>query len=120
MGIDIDEMGKKLHAKLDSGIDRLQLENQLLRWQTDGYLHVYPGGRRVMVELLAPPDDAGSRIDSLLSRYNAIQAQRVAEIADYARTERCRHGYLANYLGGHDRWHCDACDNCLEGGSRRG
>ena len=24
MGIDIDEMGKKLHAKLDSGIDRLK------------------------------------------------------------------------------------------------
>ncbi|MFQ5617146.1 MAG: RecQ family zinc-binding domain-containing protein, partial [Anaerolineales bacterium] len=57
---------------------------------------------------------AAQRIDSLLNQYAAIQQQRVLEIWDYARTARCRHGHLANYLGGQPRAECAACDNCSD------
>jgi ATP-dependent DNA helicase RecQ len=38
----------------------------------------------------------------------------VDEIAAYAQTGRCRHGYINSYLGGRTIERCDACDNCVE------
>ena len=50
----------------------------------------------------------------LLEQYEAVGAQRVGEIAAYAKTRRCRHGHLNAYLGGRAIVRCDACDNCVD------
>jgi ATP-dependent DNA helicase RecQ len=92
-----------------------QLEDQLLRWQEGGLLQHETRGRDLLLTLTAADGQVSRRVHNLLDQYAAIQQQRVTEIADYARTRRCRHGHLAAYLGGQPRTQCQACDNCAEG-----
>ena len=89
------------------------LEPRLLAWADAGLLVYRPSGRDLSLTLLAPPADAGERVAALLERYATIQAQRVDEIAAYAQTARCRHGYLNAYLGGRTIERCTVCDNCV-------
>lgn len=95
-----------------------ELEDQLLSWQERGWLRYYPAGRDLLVTRLPAPPDAAQQVESLLAARSAIAAQRAREMVDYARTSSCRHGYLAQHLGGHPRRTCGACDNC--GGWRAG
>ncbi|HNT75231.1 MAG TPA: RecQ family ATP-dependent DNA helicase [Anaerolineae bacterium] len=88
------------------------LEPRLLAWADAGLLAYHPTGRDLSLTLLPPPADAAERVAALLERYTAIQEQRVDEIASYAQTARCRHGYLNAYLGGRTIERCTACDNC--------
>jgi ATP-dependent DNA helicase RecQ len=53
-------------------------------------------------------------VEGLLERYETVQAQRIDEITTYARTRRCRHGYINAYLGGRAIERCEACDNCVD------
>ena len=89
------------------------LEPRLLAWADAGWLTYLPAGRDLSLTLLSPPTDAAERVAALLERYATIQAQRVDEIAAYAQTGRCRHGYLNAYLGGRTIERCTACDNCV-------
>ena len=89
------------------------LEPHLLAWAESGWLMYLPSGRDLSLTLLPPPADAAERVATLLERYATIQAQRVDEIAAYAQTGRCRHGYLNAYLGGRTIERCTACDNCV-------
>ncbi len=95
-------------------IPATRLEARLLGWQAAGVLAYSPFGRAGLYTLPPAPGNAAQRIDSLLNQYAAIQQQRVAEIWDYARTARCRHGHLAAYLGGQPRTKCAACDTCSD------
>jgi ATP-dependent DNA helicase RecQ len=88
-----------------------QLEPQLLTWQQAGWLDYDASGRDLLIRLTTPPAGTPS-VDSLLDQFATIQQQRVTEIVDYARTKYCRHGYLADYLGGAARQECGVCDNC--------
>jgi len=97
----------------DSQIPSADLENRLLVWQSAGHLNYQANGRDCLLTLLPAPVDAPTRVESLLDQHTSIQSQRVAEIVAYARNRRCRHGYLANHLGGEPRARCIACDNCL-------
>ncbi|MBP8292145.1 MAG: RecQ family ATP-dependent DNA helicase, partial [Caldilineaceae bacterium] len=99
-----------------TGIELAALEPLLLDWQAAGWLMVRSAGRDLLLTLLPAPADVSQRIDSLIDRYAAIQEQRVKEIYAYARTQRCRHGYLAAYLGGERRTTCACCDNCQADG----
>jgi len=101
-------------AAQQAGLPLVEAERRVLEWAEAGWLSYYPAGRDLLLELLAPPDDAAERVEVLLERYSTIQAQRVDEISAYAQTTRCRHGYLNAYLGGRRIERCDACDNCLE------
>ena len=89
------------------------LEAQLLAWADAGWLGCRFSGRDVLLELLPAPPDAPARVKALLERYATVAAQRVDEITAYARTSRCRHGYLNAYLGGRAIERCTACDNCV-------
>ncbi|MBN2392487.1 MAG: HRDC domain-containing protein, partial [Anaerolineae bacterium] len=89
------------------------LEPRLLAWADAGWLMYLPSGRDLSLTLLPPPSDAAERVATLLERYATIQAQRVDEIAAYAQTGRCRHGYLNAYLGGRTIERCTVCDNCV-------
>jgi ATP-dependent DNA helicase RecQ len=90
------------------------VEDRLLAWADAGLLRYNLAGRDLLLELLPPPDDATSRVETLLERYTTIQLQRVDEITAYAETQRCRHGHINAYLGGRPIDRCDACDNCVE------
>jgi len=105
--LDLADVARQAGLPLDD------VERRLLEWAEAGWLDYYPAGRDLLLELLPPPDDAAVRVETLLERYETIQAQRVDEIAAYAQTIRCRHGYLNAYLGGRTIERCDACDNCL-------
>jgi DNA-binding MarR family transcriptional regulator len=95
-----------------AGLDPSGIEGQLLAWADAGWLEYHPAGRELLVELLPPPADAGTRVEALLDRYATIQVQRVDEIAAYARTRRCRHGHISAYLSGRAMEGCESCDNC--------
>lgn len=92
-----------------------ELEPRLLAWQSAGYVQYQSTGRNMLLTLASSPTQVAQKVDSLLDRYATIQSQRVTEIADYARTRYCRHGHLANYLGGVARTNCGLCDICAEG-----
>ncbi len=89
-----------------------ELEQWLLSWQAMGWLRVSLAGRDAAIELLDPPARAGSDLERMIADRTALDQQRVRDIADFARTRQCRHGYLAGYLGGERRRRCDVCDNC--------
>ena len=89
-----------------------ELEQWLLAWQAAGWLRVDLAGRDAVIELLDPPARAGSDLERMIADRTALDQQRVRDIADFARTRRCRHGYLADYLGGNHRRRCGVCDNC--------
>jgi len=95
-----------------AGLDPVAIEGRLLAWADAGRLDYRPAGRELLVELLPPPADAGTRVEALLDRYATIQVQRVDEIAAYARTRRCRHGHISAYLSGRGMEGCASCDNC--------
>ncbi|MFQ5596299.1 MAG: RecQ family ATP-dependent DNA helicase, partial [Anaerolineae bacterium] len=96
-----------------AGLDPTDIEYQLLRWQSQGWIDYRSAGRDLLIERRPPPADAAQRVDSLLETYSAIQGQRIEEISAYAKTRRCRHGHISAYFGGRAIEHCDACDNCL-------
>jgi ATP-dependent DNA helicase RecQ len=77
-------------------------------------LTYHSSGRDWLLELPLPPADAAERVETLLERYETVNAQRVDEITAYAQTHRCRHGHLNAYLGGRVIERCAACDNCIE------
>ncbi|MEM8860430.1 MAG: C-terminal helicase domain-containing protein, partial [Chloroflexota bacterium] len=82
-------------------------------WAGAGHLFYDSHNRVANISVLQPPADSSERITRLLAEYDSIQKQRVAEIGEYGKSRYCRHGYLANYLGGATREKCDRCDNCI-------
>lgn len=99
-----------------AGTDAATCERDLLAWQRAGHLRLNSSGREALITLVNPPPaDSEARIAALIDRFAAVQAQQVSEIAAYARTSRCRHGYLSAYLGGQARKRCSSCDNCGAG-----
>ncbi len=99
-----------------AGMDATTLERDLLAWQRAGVMRLTSFGRDALITLVSPPPaDAEARIAGLIDRFSAVQEQQVSEIAAYAKSTRCRHGYLAAYLGGEQRRRCTACDNCNAG-----
>ncbi len=89
------------------------LELRLLEWSDAGRLACRFSGRDLLLALLPPHRDAAARVSALLERRETVAAQRADEITTYARTKRCRHGYLNAYLGGRLIERCTACDNCV-------
>jgi ATP-dependent DNA helicase RecQ len=89
------------------------LEASLLAWQAAGRIRADVAGRDLLLELLPPPADGTERITALLDRHAAIQGQRISEIVGYARSRRCLHGHLSNYLGGARRERCNVCNRCV-------
>jgi hypothetical protein len=89
-----------------------QVEPQLLAWQTAGWLRYSASGRDLLIHLTSAPPAGAPSVDSLRDQFAMIGRQRVTEIVDYARTRYCRHGYLADYLGGAARQTCGVCDTC--------
>jgi len=106
--LDLADVARRAGLPLDD------IERRVLEWTDAGWLNYHAAGRDLLLELLPPPMDAAGRIGTLLERYETIQAQRVDEIAAYAQTGRCRHGYINAYLGGRTIERCTACDNCVE------
>jgi ATP-dependent DNA helicase RecQ len=110
-----------LHQRVDRAFRELadagaipltDLEEQLHRWQAAGYLRYQTSMRDLLLALLPAPADTANHMASLLDQYATIQQQHVTDIVEYARSGYCRHGYLANYLGGQPRAQCTSCDNC--------
>ena len=106
--LDLANVARQADLSLD------EIERRLLEWADAGYLNYCPAGRDLLLELLPPPPDSAERVATLLERYETVHAQRVDEIAAYAQTGRCRHGYINAYLGGRTIERCEACDNCVE------
>lgn len=97
----------------EGGLSADDIEASILSWADAGWLDYRPAGRDMALTCCPPPADAAQRIEALLEQHETIQVQRIDEIMAYARTDRCRHGYINSYLGGRAIAHCGACDNCL-------
>lgn len=95
------------------GTPLAKAEAQLLAWESAGWVGVVAHGRDALLTILPPPQDASTRIGSWLDQQETLKKQRIADIAGYAKTGYCRHGYLANHLGGQARERCEECDNCV-------
>lgn len=96
-----------------AGFDPVDLELKLVRWAAEGLVSYRPSGRDLLLELPPSSSEAWDRLGDLLEQHEVIQEQRVSDIAAYAETRRCRHGYVGQYLGGRVVSQCQACDNCV-------
>ncbi|GIK75762.1 MAG: ATP-dependent DNA helicase RecQ [Chloroflexota bacterium] len=94
------------------GLAPALLERWLYAWQEARYLAVHFEDRQPFVELQSAPTQPDARLERLLQERVAAEEQRVADVARYARTRACRHGFLADHLGGMQRRRCGVCDNC--------
>lgn len=108
-----------LELAAQTGIPAAELDLLCNRWAAQGKLFYRAGGREMLIELTPDGSAGGSadqnpttRVESVISRFDAVQKQQVADIYAYARTRQCRHGYLSAYLGGHQRAKCPSCNNC--------
>jgi ATP-dependent DNA helicase RecQ len=110
----VDRSYGELCTQVAAAPDRL--EASLLAWHEAEILDVSASGRDLLLELLPPPADGTERINALLDRYAAIGAGRIDEIVAYARSRRCLHGHIANYLGGEGRVRCSVCNRCVGDG----
>ena len=72
----------------------------------------FDDGRRIVVELLAVPDDAAERIERMLALYERESFQRAARIVEYAESSRCRQQQIAEHFGESLVEACGACDRC--------
>jgi ATP-dependent DNA helicase RecQ len=69
-------------------------------------------GRDLTVEVLPPPDDAASRIATLLERYRGAAVARAERMVEFARAERCRHRQVAEHFAETLAEPCGRCDVC--------
>jgi len=104
-----------LEAARRAAIPPAEIEAQVLAWADQGQIECRFSGRDLLLQRRQAPDDVAQRIHLWIDRFATIQAQRIDEIAAYARTHHCRHGHLSAYLGDRAIDHCSACDNCVVG-----
>jgi ATP-dependent DNA helicase RecQ len=69
-------------------------------------------GRRMRVDVTAPPADAGRRVEALLARSRFVAEGRADAMIAFAEAERCRHEQIAVHFGEPFRPPCAACDVC--------
>jgi ATP-dependent DNA helicase RecQ len=104
----------RLSTLLDCPLPKL--EPLLLNWARDGKIRYKPasGKREMLLELLpVPKESASERVNNLLEELETAHLRRVEQIADYAKTGKCRHAFLARHFG--ERLpitKCGACDIC--------
>ena len=72
----------------------------------------YDEGRRIRVEIPAPPEDAAARIAQLLARYETESEARADRMIGFAETNRCRHAQVAEHFGESLDGLCGNCDVC--------
>jgi ATP-dependent DNA helicase RecQ len=70
-------------------------------------------GRRMRVEVLAPPDDAALRVEALLDRARLVAERRADLMISFAASSRCRHAQVAAHFGETLEPPCGACDVCV-------
>jgi ATP-dependent DNA helicase RecQ len=76
-------------------------------------------GRRMQVELLAVPDDASERVESLLVRARLVAEARADRVVAFAESRRCRHAQVTEHFGETFAPPCGSCDVCAPGGTMR-
>jgi ATP-dependent DNA helicase RecQ len=69
-------------------------------------------GRRMQVELLAPPGDAVARVERLLERARLVAESRVDRVVAFTERRVCRHAQVAEHFGERFEAPCGACDVC--------
>jgi ATP-dependent DNA helicase RecQ len=69
-------------------------------------------GRRMRVDVPAPPDDAGERVELLLERARLAAELRADRIITFAESASCRHVQVAEHFGEELHAPCGACDVC--------
>jgi ATP-dependent DNA helicase RecQ len=94
-------------------IDPQALESQLIEWQDGGLLEYSAFGRTMFISMLKAAPGVKSDMEAMLSRHNDEAQRRLSILADYAKTDRCRHDYISRYFGERSVAECASCDNCV-------
>ncbi|RIK57423.1 MAG: hypothetical protein DCC57_01925 [Chloroflexi bacterium] len=89
-----------------------EVEGRLLDWAEAGYLRFKPARRAMLITLPPRPAGMAERIERMLQNNTAVAQRRIDDVAGYATTEGCRHGYISAHFGSPPRTRCNVCDNC--------
>jgi ATP-dependent DNA helicase RecQ len=77
-------------------------------------------GRSMSIEVLPPPADAASRIETLLKLYEKQSLDRARRMIAFADAELCRHFQVAKHFGEGMSTSCGMCDVCAPRDEGRG
>jgi len=69
-------------------------------------------GRRMHIEVPAPPRDAAQRVEELLARARLVADGRADAMIAFAEASHCRHAQVAKHFGETLEPPCGACDVC--------
>ena len=72
----------------------------------------FDAGRRIVVDLLTPPEDAAKRMELMLARYEREALERADGIVAYGDAPDCRQGRIARHFGEELHGECGTCDRC--------
>jgi ATP-dependent DNA helicase RecQ len=80
--------------------------------QADLLRRSFDEGRRMRIELPAPPPDARDRVEALLDRARLVAESRAERMVAFAETRVCRHEQVAAHFAEDFVPPCGACDVC--------
>jgi ATP-dependent DNA helicase RecQ len=72
----------------------------------------FDAGRAMQIEVGDPPADAGTRIETLLARYEQEALARADRLVRFAESRACRHRQVAEHFGETLAEDCGMCDVC--------
>ncbi len=102
-----------------AGVPVEHLELLLSEWQEANWLRFRTGGRGM--GLTVPPGrrDLTQAVNEAVQQMLRLDERRLAELARYLDTPRCRQAAIGAYFGAETLQECGVCDNCRRGSSLR-
>ena len=80
--------------------------------QADLVRRSFDDGRRMRIEIVPAPEDAGTRVVELLERAELVAEARADRVIAFAETRACRHEQVAAHFGESFDPPCGSCDVC--------
>lgn len=106
---------REISAK--TGLALYEIEPILLDWSAKGFIEYSGVGRAMYIELPKAQPGAKSELENILKTLRADSIEKVKLISAYAKTEGCRHDFIAKYFGESGVVGCNSCDNCTKSGT---
>lgn len=104
--LDLSELAER------TGMQPHEIEPKLLEWRDRGLIACRSSGRTMCIELSRPLRGTRERLEQMLAAYSTEAAQKIEKLTAYAKTDGCRHDFIAQHFGEEPVTDCSSCDNC--------
>lgn len=97
-----------------TGLNLFNLEWKLLDWRDRGWINYRSSGRTMYIERCPASKGSKKVLQDLLDSYSSAAVSKINILAAYAKTNRCRHDFIARHFGEQPVKGCKSCNNCVK------